>query len=225
MRHGAERGAGFSHEDARRFYDRFGARQDGQGFYENAALDALADHGAFSQAEAVLEIGCGTGKFAARLLSDHLPVTARYVGLDISETMVGLARHRIRPWAGRAEVHPSDGGFDLSGLGVAFDRIICTYVFDLLGERDIARALAAANAAAGPGGLLCAAGLTRGTGPFSRLTSALWAAVHARKPALVGGCRPLVLADHLDEAHWRVAHHQVVVRMTVPSEVLVAEAL
>lgn len=50
----------FSSEDARRFYDRFGAKQDGQGFYENAALNVLIQHGGFSDAQSVLEIGCGT---------------------------------------------------------------------------------------------------------------------------------------------------------------------
>ena len=38
---------------------------------ERRALDALAEQGDFGRARAVLEFGCGTGRFAARLLRDH----------------------------------------------------------------------------------------------------------------------------------------------------------
>jgi hypothetical protein len=67
--------------------------------------------------------------------------------------------------------------------------------------------------------------LTRGTGGLSSITSAAWTWVHGIKPSLVGGCRPLALTDFLDKSRWRVVHREVVVSATVPSEVLVAEAL
>ena len=90
-----------SREEARRFYDRFGAKQDDQGFYEDAALDALIRHGRFSEVQSILEIGCGTGKLAARLLAEHLPASAHYTGIDISPTMIGLSETRLKPWADR----------------------------------------------------------------------------------------------------------------------------
>ncbi len=216
--------AEFSREDARRFYDRFGAKQDRQGFYENAALDALIRNGRFSGAQSVLEIGCGTGRLAARLLSDHLPASARYVGEDISETMVKLAKDRLKPWAERSEVRLSSGGFDYSSYGRPFGRIVSTYVFDLLSNEEIVEALAGAHAVAQKGGLLCTAGLTKGTGLFSSATSKLWTLAHSMKPSLVGGCRPLVLADIVPHTQWRIVHREVVVSATVPSEILVAEA-
>ena len=213
------------HARARRCYDWFGARQDAQGFYENAALDALVRHASFETAGSVLEPGCGTGRFARRLLDHHLPDSARYVALDISETMVDLARRRLAPWAGRAEVVLSDGALDLSPFGMRFDRILCTHVFDLLSDGDIATLLEGAHGAATPGGLLCTAGLTRGIGPASRLVSTLWNGVHRFAPVLVGGCRPLVLADALDPAAWCVRHREVVVSAAVPSEVTAAEVM
>lgn len=215
----------FSREDARRFYDRFGAKQDRQGFYEDAALDVLIQHSGFSDARSILEIGCGTGKLAARLLSDYLPASARYVGIDISETMAGLARERLKPWAVRSEIQVSSGGFDFSAYGGPFDRVVITYVLDLLSDREIADALMAARAATLEGGLLCVSGLTQGTGLFSTITSTLWTLVHSMKPFLVGGCRPLVLRDLIPETRWRIVHREVVVSATVPSEVLVAEAV
>ena len=49
-------------EQARAFYDRFGARQDRQAFYEDA----------FERARGVPEFGCGTGRFAEVLVAERL---------------------------------------------------------------------------------------------------------------------------------------------------------
>ena len=212
-------------EKLRQFYDHFGAKQDAQGFYEDAALDALVQLGGFEGAQSVFEIGCGTGKFADRLLTRYLPPTAKYVGIDLSATMVQLARTRLARWELRAEVKQSDGGFDFSSLGGPFDRIVCTYVFDLMSPAQIEAALAGAHSVTRTGGLLCSAGLTRGIGPFSRTTSRLWTFVHRLNPYLVGGCRPLELADFLSERDWRLTRREVVVAATVPSEVITAEPL
>ena len=62
-----------THDEARRVYDRIGAGQDSQAFYEDRATRLLIRHGAFERARSVLEFGCGTGRFAARLLARHLP--------------------------------------------------------------------------------------------------------------------------------------------------------
>jgi SAM-dependent methyltransferase len=211
-----------SRDEVRQFYDAFGAKQDRQGFYEDAAIDSMIELGGFSDAQAVFELGCGTGRLAARLLSDHLPASARYVGIDLSSTMVDLARKRLAPFAGRCEVHLSDGGFDFSSYGGPFDRVVATYVLDLLSRRDIELVLAEAHEAMSKGGLFCHAGLTRGSGPISRATSGLWTLVHRVKPTLVGGCRPLTLADLMPRERWRVIHREVVVSAAIPSEIVIA---
>lgn len=69
-----------THAEARAVYDRFGARQDRQSFYEDEALADLLAHLAFREAQAVFEFGCGTGRLAKTLLDNHLPATAYYVG-------------------------------------------------------------------------------------------------------------------------------------------------
>ncbi|MFV2091286.1 MAG: methyltransferase, partial [Pseudomonadales bacterium] len=98
---------------ARRFYDRLGAFQDRQAFYEDKALDVLVEHGRFSEANRVLEIGCGTGRLAARLLSDHLPSSAQYLALDQSPTMVSLAQQGLEQYRERGAVRLTDGGVKL----------------------------------------------------------------------------------------------------------------
>jgi SAM-dependent methyltransferase len=214
-----------STNEARRFYDKFGAKQDRQGFYEDEALDLLIELGEFSEACSVFEIGCGTGRLAARLLSDHLPASAHYVGVDLSPTMVRLAGDRLAPFGDRCEVHASDGKFEISRFGGPFDRVVSTYVLDLLSLTDIQACLTGAHAAMVEGGRFCHAGLTRGTGPVSRATSALWTLVHRINPMLIGGCRPLTLADLMPESQWQLMHREVVVSATIPSEVVISTCL
>src|SRR4051812_10077889 len=118
--------------EAKAFYDRFGAKQDRQAFYEDPALARLSAHAAFGEARSLVEFGCGTGRFAARLLADSLPDDARYHGIDISPTMVRIARARLAAWSERATVQVSDGAIRLPVPSGSCDRVLCTYVLDLL---------------------------------------------------------------------------------------------
>jgi ubiquinone/menaquinone biosynthesis C-methylase UbiE len=61
--------------EAKAFYDRFGKKQDDQSFYEDLATDDLIAHARLGEAEKVLEFGCGTGRFAYRILEPILGVT------------------------------------------------------------------------------------------------------------------------------------------------------
>ena len=67
-----------THEQAQAFYNRMGAKQDWQAFYEAKATHDLIVHASFETAQAVFEFGCGTGAFAERLLAARLSPKARY---------------------------------------------------------------------------------------------------------------------------------------------------
>ncbi len=211
-----------SHEQARRFYDRLGARQDSQGFYEQPALDALCDAARFEQAHAVLELGCGTGRFAAELLAGPLPGDARYLALDVSETMVALARERLAPFGERVEVRHTDGGLRIDEKDASFDRVVSTYVLDLLSEEDIRCFLAEAQRLLVPGGLLCLTSLAPGRSVPARLVTAVWSGLHRLQPALLGGCRPLDLPGLLDAAVWELRQCRLVEPWALASEAVVA---
>lgn len=212
-----------THEQAKAFYDSFGAKQDAQAFYEDRAVEALIAHGDFAGVRAVIEFGCGTGRLAATLLGRHMGGDATYVGLDVSSTMVELARKRLEPWRDRAEVRRTSGSMALDVPSAGFDRFVSTYVLDLLGEDDIRRLLAEAGRVLSAEGRLCLAGLTHGRAPLARLVSRTWQLVHSLRPSLVGGCRPIAVSDFLDRARWKVLHRAVIARYGVSSEVLVAE--
>jgi ubiquinone/menaquinone biosynthesis C-methylase UbiE len=212
-------------EQAKAFYDRFGAKQDWQGFYENPARRDLIAHADFGSATSVYEFGCGTGDFAARLLAEHLPPRCSYTAIDISETMVRLARTHLEPWRDRARVDRSSGSMALEAADGAFDRFVSTYVLDLLSDEDIRGLLAEAHRILSPGGRLCLAGLARGTGPIASLVTRMWETLHAWRPALVGGCRPIDLRDYLDPGRWTIEHRAIKTAFGIASEVMVARRL
>jgi ubiquinone/menaquinone biosynthesis C-methylase UbiE len=210
-----------SHEEARDFYDRFGRKQDLQRIYEDPAIEVLVRHAQFDSARAVVELGCGTGRLAARLLADQLPAGATYVGFDISRTMVALAGRRLSRWAGRARVELTDGSPGLPVTDRSCDRFLSTYVLDLLSEDEIAAVLRDARRVLAPDGLLCLASLTFGQTLSSRLVGRLWSAIHSLNPTIVGGCRPLDLAA-IAAPDWAVLHREVVCTLGICTEVLIA---
>jgi ubiquinone/menaquinone biosynthesis C-methylase UbiE len=209
---------------ARKFYDRFGSRQDSQAFYEDAALDELIDHAAFEHCTRVFEFGCGTGRFAERLLEQHLPADASYFGIDISRTMIDIANRRLSLYADRASVEQSDGAVTFPLPDQSVDRVVSTYVLDLLAHTDIQHALAEARRVLVPGGKLCLVSLTSGKSFISRFVSGLWSTAFRLYAPLVGGCRPIQLEPFVSRQSWVVEYRNVISQVGVASEVLVARS-
>ena len=211
--------------EARKYYDRHSAKQDKQGWYEDKPLSEMCEHAQLQDAASVLEFGCGTGRLAKDLLSDHLPETATYIGQDLSPEMVARAEARIAPFTDRAEIRLTEGEIRFDVADESRDKVMACYVLDLLSATDIDLFFTEAHRVLKPGGLLCTASLTRGTSPSSKLVSQMWSLVQKLAPNRVGGCRPLTLREKFDVQHWSVQHHQTVTASGVPSEVLIAERI
>jgi SAM-dependent methyltransferase len=214
-----------SHQQARRVYDRIGARQDTQAFYEDVATRELLRHGDFESARAVFEFGCGTGRFARTLLEGYLGPEATYRGVDLSPTMVGLAEQRLSGFADRASVVQTDGGPPASEPSDAFDRFVSNYVFDLLSDDEIAAVVAEAHRLLRPCGLLCLASFSPGHGPISRAVIGLWSMIHRLDRRLVAGCRPIELLSFLEKGLWEIRHHRALAPYGLPCQAVVAKRL
>lgn len=208
---------------ARKFYDRFGKKQDTQDFYEDAALDDLVTHADFEHAEHVFELGCGTGRFASRLLTQHLSPTAIYFGIDLSQTMISIAEPRVAKFGARAKVVQTEGSMKFPLADGSVDRVISTYVFDLLSDKDMQQAIAEAYRVLVPGGTLGLVSLTHGNTLLSRLVSGVWSVLCYLYAPVVGGCRPIQLNPLLNLDAWSIQYQNKVKQFGVTSEILLAE--
>lgn len=208
--------------ETRRFYDRFGSKQDRQGFYEDRATRDLLEHADFAAAKAVLEFGSGTGRFAHDLFANYLPTTTTYYCLDISSTMINLSRQRLAEFGDRVMLALTDGSPHLPVADAGFDRFVSNYVFDLLPEEDIHALLKEAHRVLVPDGYLCAASLTDGLTPFSKVVTSVWKFIHRINAKIVGGCRPIRLLDYIHKGDWRVFHHNAMVAYGISSEIMIA---
>ena len=209
-------------QQAKVFYDRLGAKQDWQAFYEVPVINNLIAHAALEQVQSVFEFGCGTGAFAERVLSHHLSPRVRYLAVDSSSTMVALARTRLARFGERVTIQQTSGSLQLDAPDGTFDCFVSTYVVDLLPAADIVALLSQAHRLLTPDGRLCLVSLTFGRTRLTRLVIWGWRHLHTLRPSLVGGCRPVELLDFLPETHWRLDYAQTMTACGVPSEVVVA---
>lgn len=211
-----------SRDELRAVYDRVGAWQDAQSFYEKEPVDALLRHGAFNHASSILEIGCGTGALARQLLADICPQDTRYQAVELSPVMAALARESVAPFSDRATIRVTGGAPPLDVPNGSVDRVVAAYVLDVLPESEILTLVDEAHEALQAGGRICFCGLAPGTTAWSRVVTAGWSGVHAVAPSLVGGCRPVAVAALLDTSRWHTVHHETVTAWGIASEVLVA---
>jgi ubiquinone/menaquinone biosynthesis C-methylase UbiE len=214
------RAVGLTRQQAKRFYDRLGRAQDLQAFYEDRAIKGLLAQASFETARSVIELGCGTGRLAETLLTHHLPADARYVGVDISDTMTVLSGVRLQKFGDRAQVLQVEGIAPLPGNDAEFDRFVSTYVFDLLSPDDAQALLAEAHRLLSSNGLLCAVSLAPGRTLPTRMVSSAWSAIWSRFPSVVGGCRPINLEQLLKG--WHIQHRDLISAWGLASEVVIA---
>ena len=171
------------------------------------------------EAEKVIEFGCGTGRLAEELFNRYLSPNACYVGLDLSSTMIELAKSRTARFGGRAAIQQTSGATHVDLPDGAFDRFISTYVLNLLSEKDIDSLLSEAYRVLRNGGLLGVVSLTRGSRGLSRFVTWTWERLHQFSPMLMGGCRPIKIRPLLED------HRNVVTPFAVASEIVVAEKI
>jgi ubiquinone/menaquinone biosynthesis C-methylase UbiE len=198
-----------------RFYDRLGRRHDWAERYEGRAKRRALQLLDLAPGLRVLDVGTGTGFDHARI-ADAVRPGGLAAGLDLSTTMLAISGKRSDAPLVRAD------GRALPVATTSVDRVFSAYVLDLIPSSGIAVALEEFHRVLRPGGLLALASLTDGVGPLSRTVVRLWTALYARRPALLGGCRPVELTEPAEDAGFHVVSCEVVVQLGVPSEVLLA---
>ncbi|CBL46679.1 Hypothetical protein HDN1F_30960 [gamma proteobacterium HdN1] len=103
-------------------------------------------------AQRVLDVGCGTGRW----VSDLLPISSFYHGIDACEGLVAYAREQFFLVPNCCFTVASADNFSLQSIGekLTFDRILCAGVLIYLNDEEVLRALRCMANALSPSGLI-----------------------------------------------------------------------
>ena len=199
----------------RRFYDRLGAWHDHVEFFEGAAKQVALERLQLRTGLRLINAGCGAGKDQARLV-EALKPGGLAVGVDISSVMARLT-------AGRTGCPTCQA--DIRRLPLApgsFDRLLCSYVLDVLPQQELATVLRGFGRLLRPNGLMVLVALVHGQRPLPRAISAVWQFTYQLSPWLLGGCRPIDLHTPLEQSALQLISSETVTQLGVASQVIVA---
>ena len=132
-----------------------------------------------------------------------------------------VANHEIDRSLTRAARMPALIQGDARSLPFAdasFDLVFASYLLDLLSVADIATALGEMRRVLQPSGRLVLIYLRQGNRRFDRL----WNAFYWMIPVLLGGSRPIGVADSLPAAGFAVIECRRIVERCIPAEVVLA---
>ena len=166
--------------------------------------------------ESVLEVAIGTGVLFAKLAG--IDGLMRCVGLELSEVMLSRARRRLPEQRSlRHALCRGDARF-LPFASGTFDLILNCYFMDLLSQGDIGIALKEFRRALKPTGRLVLLVMAR----QSPMLQGIWMWLYAHLPGLVGGCRPVSLAEYLVKEDWRIDLREQISQLGFRSELILA---
>ncbi len=121
------------------------------GHYEIMLADvgaALLDHTGFAPGERVVEIGCGSGRFAQRIAAAVAP-GGTVLGLDISPALVQLARQEVaEARTGNLDIMVADAQTAVPP-GAPFDRLVSRFGVMFFADPAVAPCHAGTGRAAG----------------------------------------------------------------------------
>jgi ubiquinone/menaquinone biosynthesis C-methylase UbiE len=163
------------------------------GYEEGARKRALAIADV-REAFKVLDVGCGTGK--ALIEFAKVTTTGEVCGLDISLRMIEKTRKLLPSHVLWDQVHLvlgdaahcpfRDDGFDL---------VFNSYMLDLIDVSMIPKVLSEFRRVLKATGRVVLVSLTRGSKWYDNMRWYEW--IYKHNPALLGGCRPVVLEPYL----------------------------
>jgi demethylmenaquinone methyltransferase / 2-methoxy-6-polyprenyl-1,4-benzoquinol methylase len=203
-----------------RLYDRIAPFYDIWGrLTESRAAERAVDLAGIRDGQHILEVAVGTGLTFQKIVRRN--PRGRNIGVDLSRGMLAKARRRLSriPHASFSLVQGDAAALDLESGTI--DRLINSYMFDLIAFREMAGVLTEFHRVLKPGGKLVLVNMTVGRTAGSRIYDRLY----RRFPRLLGGCRGVDLGPLLGQNRFRVQTREYVQQCLFPSEVIVAYPL
>ena len=200
---------------AQRFYSWLGARHDLGARFEREAKQQALSLLHLQSGQCVLNLGCGTGAEQPTLRRAVGP-TGTLHAVDLSPVMLCLTAER-----GAGTLTTQANAVRLPYADAMFDRILSTYLLDLLPAGLLPIVAAECARVLRPDGRLVLVTLTHGVDSASRAVVAAWRSMFRLHPLLLGGCRPVPLASLVAGAGLTLLDSTVVVQLGVPSAIVV----
>ncbi|NIM52356.1 MAG: methyltransferase domain-containing protein [Gemmatimonadales bacterium] len=207
--------AGIKKDDVPALYRKLAPKYDTwAGLTEAKARRRCLELADIRNGENVLEVAVGTGILFAEILRAN--PEGKNEGIDLTEEMLALARRRVEQLGVGSYRLAVGDACALEYPDSEFDVLINNYMFDLLPEDDFPAILAEFKRVLRPGGRLILVSMTKAEHWYS----GVWEMLYRINPALMGGCRGVLLLPHLQAAGFRDTRREYVSQLTFASEVV-----
>lgn len=170
---------------------------------EHQARERGAELLAAKPGETVLVVGFGTGHAVAGFSRAVAP-SGKVCGVDISEGMRSVAQERLSKEGlpGVVELAIGDAR-QLAFADQSFDAAFMSFTLELFDDTDIPRVLDQIRRVLRPAGRLAVVSMSKEAHETPMTDVYVW--MHRHFPHFVD-CRPIPLAQHLEQAGFRVEH-------------------
>ena len=181
---------------------------------ESRARDRCLELANIEDGEAVLEVAVGTGLAFERILEAN--PSGSNEGIDLTDAMLSRAvRKAAKSGSSNYRLRVGDA-YDLDFPDDSFDVLINNYMFDLLPQQDFLTVLEEFKRVLRSGGRLAMVNMTKGR----RWYNGIWERIYRINPALLGGCRGVLLIPHLEACGFRQTTREYMSQLTFPSEIV-----
>ncbi len=164
----------------------------------------------------VLEVAVGTGLAFYEIVKRN--PNGKNTGIDISQGMLKKAEERLKELSEANYTLSIGSAFNLPLEDGSVDVLMNNYMFDLMSEEDMDKALVEFKRVLKKGGRLVLVNMTEG----ERLGSSIYSYIYNISPKTMGGCRGVKLSDRLINNGFKVATREYHQQMLFPSEVILA---
>lgn len=184
---------------------------------ESKARDRCLELADIQDGENVLEVAVGTGLAFEKILQKK--PSGRNEGIDLTEAMLARAERKAAKTGSKNYRLRVGDAYELDFPDDTFDVLINNYMFDLLPEQDFPAVLGEFVRVLRPGGRLAMVNMTKG----KQWYNGIWERIYRINPALLGGCRGVLLFPYLERAGFVQIKREYVSQFTFPSEIVCAK--
>jgi ubiquinone/menaquinone biosynthesis C-methylase UbiE len=210
--------AKLSQDEVRRVYDTLSKMYDFWGILtESRARKRAIELAEIKNNEKILEVAVGTGLAFYEIVKRN--PDGMNVGIDISEGMLNKAKKRMSKLRSANYELKIASAFSIPYPDATFDLIINNYMFDLIPFDEMDKILNEFKRVLKDNARLVIVNMTEG----KTLLSRIYELIYKFSPRLLGGCRGIMMKEHVASAGFRVIISEYIQQMLFPSEVILAK--